>query len=99
MREIFRRGTLVVWAGIDQHGRLAIEGQDLGGHPATSEYEYFIWIAPEHWPLVRRALGGQEYDDVVELIAANAERLVTAGERSWLQAHDIPLEFDCRIGE
>ncbi len=98
MEEIYAGGTLVVWAGITEDGQLAINGQDLGGHPFSDEYEYFIRIAPEHWPLLRRALAGGEEDDIVEITVANGTRLVEAGEVTWLKAHGVPHSFHTWLG-
>lgn len=92
-RTIYRAGTLTVRAGYDDHGRLAIDGHDLGGHPSSGEYEYFIRIRPEHFPQVRKALGADAAVDVVDLVAAHGVMLVESGESTWLKEHDIPYEF------
>ena len=98
VKEIHRSSTLVVWAGYDDHGRLAIEGQDLGGHPMCDEYEYFIHVAPAQFPQLCQALGGGEDDDVLALLAGRGPEVVRAGETSWLRANGVPFDFDSRMG-
>src|SRR5688572_206972 len=93
MQEIYRQGTLTVWVKYDDAGRLAIDAQDLGGHPAFEEYEYFIRIGPDHFSELRPALGGGVEDDVLDLILTNAAAICRAGETSWLEAHAIPYDF------
>ncbi len=92
-RTIYRAGTLTVRAGYDDHGQLAIDGHDLGGHPASGEYEYFIRVRPEHFPQLRKAFGADESSDVVDLLVAHGAVLVESGETAWLTEHGIPYEF------
>ncbi len=93
MQEIYRRGSLVVWAGYTEDGRLALDAQDLGGHPVFDEYEYFIRIDPESFPTLRKALSGGATDDVLELVLTHGAAIVEAGETSWLKDHGIPYQF------
>jgi len=98
MREIYRGETLVVRAGYDDAGRLAIDGQDLGGHPLFEEYEYFIRVEPEYLSAVRAALDGAAGVDLVALLAARSGELVRRGETAWLTAHGIPFELHTWTG-
>lgn len=93
MLKIYSSGTLTVWAGINEADELAIDAQDLGGHPLCDEYEYFIRIAEEDWSLLRAALDGAPEADVVELVAANAQAICGAGEVTWLTNHGVPHTF------
>lgn len=94
MKEIYNAGTLAVWAKYEDDGRLAINGQDLGGHAVYEEYEYFIRVQPEDFPALVASLGGQPGDDVLELVTAKAQEVVQIGESTWLTAHGIPYKFD-----
>ncbi len=94
MREIHRGETLVVRAGYDDRGRLTIDGQDLGGHPLFEEYEYFLRVAPEHFGLLRSALGGGADAELVDLLATRGDELVRRGETRWLKEHGIPFDLD-----
>ena len=98
MKQIHRSASLVVWAGYDDSGRLALEGQDLGGHPLCDEYEYFLNVAPEQFPQLARALGGTSDDDVLSLVADRGSELVRTGETAWLREHGVPFDFDSRMG-
>ncbi len=94
MQEIYRRGTITVWVKYDDEGRLAIDAQDLGGHPAFEEYEYFVRILPGDFSELRQALDGEVDDDVLDLIVANADTICRTGETTWLKAHGIPYDLN-----
>lgn len=98
MDEIYRDGTLVVWAGYDDRGRLAIDGQDLGGHPGCDEYEYFIRIDPDHFDLLRSGFDVEADADLLAAVQVRGRELVGAGEATWLRDHDIPFELTSRMG-
>lgn len=93
MREIYRSETLVVRAGFDDDGRLAIDGQDFGGHPMFEEYEYFIRIERDYFAALRMALGGASGADLIDLLAARGNDLGRRGEATWLRAHGIPFDL------
>lgn len=93
MRVIYSGVTLVVWAGYTNDGLLAFDGQDLGGHPAFDEYEYFIRISPNAFPAMSAALGGSASDDVLSLVLERGSEIVVSGETTWLKAHGIPYTF------
>jgi hypothetical protein len=71
-----------LWAYLDEHGCLHIDGQDLG--PVTApvsddgEYEYFKTYEAADVPRVVALLDGKPGEDVLDLL----ERSWT-GERSW----------------
>jgi hypothetical protein len=86
-----------LWAYLDEHGCLHIDGQDLG--PVTApvsddgEYEYFKVVAAADVPRVVALLDGNPGEDVLDLL----ERSWT-GERSWelerrLRESDIPVRL------
>ena len=101
MTEIFRRGTLVVWfyeAGDDistgPSSKSTFAGQDLGGYPGASEYEYWFHVDPDD---PRQALGVDSEDDLEAAVLIHANEIVTTGEGRWLEAHDVPYDFGNRI--
>ena len=82
----------------DDDGQLAIDGQDLGGHPFCDEYEYFIRISPEHVDLLRSALDLDADADVLAAVKERGAEIVRAGEYTWLRDHEIPFEFNNWMG-
>jgi hypothetical protein len=101
MTEIFRRGTLVVWfyeAGDDKStgpsSKSTFYGQDLGGYPGASEYEYWFTVDPND---LRRALAIAPEDDLEAAVLTHANDIVTSGETRWLAARDVPYDFHNRI--
>lgn len=78
------RDGLYVWASRSESGGVTINGQDLRSGPGGSgEYEYAVSIPVEDVPIVVKALGGSEGDDVLELLRTNGEMIVRRGERTW----------------
>jgi len=99
MTEIYRGKTLVVWFYEAGDGRstgpedkAVFAGQDLGGYPGASEYEY--WFAVDRDDL-RRALGGQ--DNLTAAVKARAEEIIRTGEKQWLRDHGVKYDFHNRI--
>ena len=83
-----------LWVGAHEwsDGAVSIEGQDLGPHtPGGEEYEYYFTIEPGDVPLLLAALGGTAGDDVLSLLAAQGEKIVTFGELRWLREHRVPF--------
>ena len=74
-------------------GDLLISGHDLNGFLDQDEYEYFITVPASQFPAVRDALGASTTADVVSLMVAHGEQIVTSGERKWFTEHGI----DCRV--
>jgi hypothetical protein len=98
--EIYRGGTLVVWFYESGDGRstgpvdkAVFAGQDLGGYPGASEYEYWFYVEASD---LRRALGIGD-GDLTAAVKARGEEIVRAGERGWLEDHGIEYRFDNRI--
>lgn len=86
---IWNGNKLFVEAELKATRDLVISGQDLSG----AEYEYALSIAGADVDLVAAALGASRPTDVLELLAAHADEIVTMGESTWLKSHGIPAEF------
>jgi len=99
--KLWERNRLYVYAVLKADGRLVIEGQDLSKpNPwGTGEYEYDITVSAADVPRVVAALGGAEGDDVLVLLAGEADTIVRRGERQWLRDLGIELGFWSRIGD
>ena len=82
---------LRVWAELNSQGALVVSGQDL--KPRFDEYEYAFVIPREDLPLIQVALDGTHDDSVLELLAANGERLVAGGLKGWLDAVGARYKF------
>ena len=91
------RDGLHVWATITAEAELLIQGQDLGGYPGASEYEYAFAIAPDDLPTIRAALGATDDDDLLSLLQAAGERIVRRGESAWLEGLGITAQFWSRV--
>ena len=85
-----------IWAELTAVGPLVISGQDLRPPKGWGEYEYAFTIPPENLPLIRAALHGTHDNSVLDLLAANAERIVP-GVKSWLDDLGVAYEFWSRI--
>lgn len=91
MPTMFDRDKLHVDATLN-NGGLLISGQDLNGFLDQDEYEYFITVPSSQFPAVREALGASATADVVGLMVAHGEQIVTHGERKWFTEHGIVCE-------
>ena len=89
---LWARDGLTVEAVLEEDGRLTISGHDLSGR-VYDEYEYWLYVAPEDVPVVVRALGGIEGDDVLPLLEAHGETIVRTGEQRWLRGLGIEPGF------
>ena len=74
-------------------GDLLISGHDLKGFLDHDEYEYWITVPASEFAAIREALGAGTTADVVSLMVAHGEQVITSGERTWLTEHGIA----CRI--
>lgn len=92
-REFYRGDTLVVWIHYDED-RLTFSGQDLGGYPGSSEYEYWLTVAVDD---LRRVLSGRDNQDIGDLVCRHADAIMSIGEMTWLNNHGISYEFNSRI--
>jgi ADP-ribosyl-[dinitrogen reductase] hydrolase len=82
-----RRAWFVVRAQVRADGALEFAGQDLDPPEGLgSEYEYFLTVDATDIPLVVAALGGEPDDDVLDLLEAHGEQIVTTGEQTWLRS-------------
>ncbi len=84
-----------LWARVDEHGDVHIDGQDLG--PATrpvsndGEYEWFQVIRAAHVPRLLEVLGAPPGSPVVDVLRG------FCGDRSYdleelLRESDVPVE-------
>lgn len=99
--ELYGRNRLHVRARVTGAGAVVIDGQDLSAtwprdHPAR-EHEYALTVAPGDVPRLVEALGGSPGDDVLDLLAARGEEVVTAGELTWLGRHGLVAELWSRV--
>ena len=92
MPTMFDRNKLRVGATLVD-GDLLISGHDLNGFFDQDEYEYFITVPASEFPAVRAALGADTTADVVSLMVAHGELIVTTGERRWFTENGI----GCRV--
>lgn len=95
---IWDEGTLRVTAETKADGSLLISGQDFG-HPLCDEYEYWITVSPGDVPRMVAALGGSAGDEPLDLLGLNSRQVVSRGEKSWLEDHDIRPAFFNRMGD
>ncbi|MCL3862959.1 hypothetical protein [Actinotalea sp. K2] len=91
------RGALHVWATMTTDGALLIQGQDLGGYPGASEYEYAIRVASADVPTVRAALDAADGDDLLSLLEDAGDAILRRGERAWIESLGITAGFWSRI--
>ena len=88
--QIYEQDNLFVSAHIRDDGDLEIAGQDLSPPEAFGdEYEYFISVKTTDIPTVVAALGGQPGDDILVLLKAHGEQIVSGGEQKWLRSLGI----------
>lgn len=91
------RDRLRVWATMTGDGELRIEGQDLGGYPGASEYEYALTVPAADVPRIRASLDATDGDDLLSLLEAAGGAIVARGERAWLTGLGITPAFWSRI--
>ena len=84
-----------LWAYVDEHGDIHIDGQDLG--PATSvvsadgEYEWFQTVSAQHVPAVVALLGGQPGDDVLDVLQDGYTGSQSYDLEALLRESNIPI--------
>ena len=83
--DLYDRDGLHIWADLNTEGALVISGQDLRPPFGWDEYEYSFTIPPEDLPLIRAALGGTHDNSVLNLLAAEGERIMPSVQ-SWLES-------------
>ncbi|GAA0817281.1 hypothetical protein [Spirilliplanes yamanashiensis] len=98
---LWAKNNLYVDAVLRPDGSLVFRGQDLTSPNmwGTGEYEYALTVAPADVPRVVAALGGSAADDVLALVEANGERIVTTGEQRWLRGAGVDPQFWSRVGD
>lgn len=92
-RTLWNRNRLHVWVSITDGGRLQFAGQDLNGFIGSDEYEYWVCVPADDIPVVIATLGGSAGDDVLDLLVAHAEEIVTMGESRWLKSLGLEPEI------
>ena len=92
-RVFFEQNTCCVWIKMVGN-ELRLSGQDLGGHPACDEYEYFITIGPDEFDKIRAALAAPTDADIFDVMCGHAESIYTTGETTWLNSIGVEYEFD-----
>jgi len=90
--DLYDRDGLHIWADLNAEGALVISGQDLRPPFGWDEYEYSFTIPPEDLPLIGAALDGTHDNSVLNLLAAEGERIVP-GVQSWLDSVGARYEF------
>jgi hypothetical protein len=75
-------------------GDLVFEGQDLAPPMKDiDEYEYWVKVRAADVPAVVAALGGSPGDDVLDLLVAHGEEIVTLGESRWVRSLGLTPEI------
>lgn len=92
----WRSGTCSVWVGYGEDGALTFHGEDSAylGDP-DHHYEYWVTVAPDQFPQLRKALGIGPAADPVDAVCDHVEQIMARGERSWLDDHGIDRGFHC----
>ncbi len=93
---LYDRNGHHIWAELNSEGSLVISGQDLRPPNGWEEYEYAFTILPEDSSLIGVALDGTHDDSVLQLLSANAGRIVP-GVQSWLDSVGARYKFWNRI--
>jgi hypothetical protein len=98
---LWHRNSAYVDAYLLPGGELSFQGQDLNPDNiwGGAEYEYAVTVAAGDVPRVVAALGGTAGDDVLALVQANADRIISTGELTWLRGLGIEPEFWSRVGD
>jgi hypothetical protein len=91
---------LTVWARRGAGESLVISGQDLNAGAAfgeVSEYEYGLSVAARDIPAVLAALDAAPGADVLDVLEDAGERVVRAGESTWLASIGVEAQFWSRL--
>ncbi|WP_430782811.1 hypothetical protein [Actinoplanes sp. G11-F43] len=81
-------------------GTLRIQGQDLDpGNMFEGEYEYAMTVRPADVPRIVAALGGDPGADVLDLMTANAQAIITLGESRFLKSIGVEYEFWSHVSD
>lgn len=94
-----------LWASLGENGDLIIEGQDLGPEverfwgAGMSEYEWAITVRSAKVPRLVSALGGEEGDDVLTLLADRYRENPRSATQTFLDEQGIPNEVWSRVGD
>jgi hypothetical protein len=90
----FARERLHIDVVLTDDGDLVFEGQDLNPPMKDiDEYEYDITVRAADVPVVVAALGGSPGDDVLALLVAHGEEIVTQGESRWVTSLGLTPEI------
>lgn len=89
-RVFWRSDTATVLVGYAEGGELVFTGWD---RVHLDGYEYQITVAADQFDKVRAALSAEPIADVLDLVCAHVEAIMTPGERSWLADRRIEYDF------
>ncbi len=93
--KIYEKGTLAVWFHQDEDQSTAtFEGQDLGGYPGSSEYEYWITVDRNE---LRQALDVDPADSLENTVLTHADEIVGMGEMTWLKERGVAYDFSSMV--
>ena len=98
-------GTRYLEARMSGGRDLIIEGHDIGEGVSRafgediSEYEWKYLIKKEDIPLLIKVLGGEEGDDILELIADRCTGEGAQNLEEVIRDNNIPHEFSSRMGD
>ncbi len=91
---LYARERLHVDVVLTDAGDLVFEGQDLDPPMKDiDEYEYWVTVRAADVPVVVAALGGSPGDDVLDLLVAHGEEIVTLGESRWVTSLGLTPEI------
>lgn len=96
LRKVGGINARYLWAYLDNHGNLHIDGQDLG--PATAmvsedgEYEWFQVIDAADIPRVVRLLDGEPGTNILDLLKQKWTGAYADMLEQRLQQSDIPIK-------
>ncbi len=91
-------------ASMNEAGDLVVEGHDLGSGvssvfgPDVKEYEWVYTIKRESLPLLIKALGGDERDDALQVMAEKCKGEEALEIGMVISENDVPHEFWNRMG-
>ena len=98
-------GTRYLEARMSGGRDLIVEGHDIGKGVSgsfgegISEYEWNYTIKKENIPLLIKALGGKEGDDILELIADRCTGEAAQNLEEVIRDNNIPHEFWNHMGD
>ena len=96
-----RTVTLLATAGVRidvralDDGRVVFAGSDVS--VGMRGYDYELAIPAAAVPTLIAELGGAPGSDPLEVVEANKDALLEAGEVAWCRAHGVEADFSSRM--